>query len=169
LTSRSDLCPSNTWERPTPASHYYHPSRLVERQTAQSAWATSSVRPETAIGVSLVRSRHVPHPDTYGAGPGRGLRICNDRLSFRRRDPCRRAVSRAPRRRLSRGGLGDQGQVALPLRNRRRIAPPPAHALPMHPYRRTRWQLVMRGQNRPCDHSYDVSVYRSVRARRPRD
>ena len=53
-------------------------------------------------------------------------------------------LSRTPRRRLSRGGLGVQGQVALPARNRRRIASPPAYASPEHPYRRIRCQLVMR-------------------------
>ena len=53
-------------------------------------------------------------------------------------------LSRTPRRRLSRGGLGAQGQVALPARNRRRIASPPAYASPVHPYRRIRCQLVMR-------------------------
>ena len=53
-------------------------------------------------------------------------------------------LSRTPRRRLSRGGLGAQGQVALPARNRRRIASPPAYASPVHPYRRIRCQIVMR-------------------------
>ena len=53
-------------------------------------------------------------------------------------------LSRTPRRRLSRGGLGAQGQVALPARNRRRIASPPAYASPVHPPRRIRCQIVMR-------------------------
>jgi hypothetical protein len=53
-------------------------------------------------------------------------------------------LSRTPRRRLSRGGLGAQGQVALPARNRRRIASPPAYASPVHPSRRIRCQFVMR-------------------------
>ena len=53
-------------------------------------------------------------------------------------------LSRTPRRRLSRGGLGAQEQVALPARNRRRIASPPAYASPVHPSRRIRCQFVMR-------------------------
>ena len=93
--------------------------------------------------VPLVRRRHAPHPDTYGAGPGRGLRwkallpSVGAMLSSCPEHPV--GVSR-----VSRGGLGVQGQVALPARNRRRIASPPAYASPEHPYRRIRCQLVMR-------------------------
>ena len=53
-------------------------------------------------------------------------------------------LSRTPRRRLSRGGLGAQVQIALRARNRRRIASPPAYASPVHPTRRIRCQIVMR-------------------------
>ena len=53
-------------------------------------------------------------------------------------------LSRTPRRRLSSGGLGAQGQVVLRAQNRQRIASPPAYASPVHPSRRLRCQLVMR-------------------------
>ena len=52
-------------------------------------------------------------------------------------------LSRTPHRRLSRGELGAQGQVALRARNRRLIASPPAYASPVYPNRRIRCQIVM--------------------------
>ena len=137
MTPRSDQRPSTTWDTRTSITFLFP---LAARQRGRRPRLRGSRGPHG-------RSRRLLGPQPACTSP-RHIRSWNrSRVAMAGSPSVGKThaveLSRTPRRRLSRGGLGAQRQVALPARNRRRIASPPACASPVHPYRRIRCQLVM--------------------------
>ena len=137
-TSRIERHPSSTWDTRTSITFL---SPLAARLRGRRPSPRGARAPHG-------RKRRLPGPQPACTSPGHIRSWTRSRVAMEGTPSVGRShaveLSRTPRRRLSRGGLGVQGQVALPARNRRRIASPPAYASPEHPYRRIRCQLVMR-------------------------
>ena len=138
MTPRSDQHPSTTWDTRTSITFL---SPLAARLRGRRPSPRGARAPHG-------RKRRLPGPQPVCTSPRHIRSWTRSRVAMAGSPSVGTShaveLSGTPRRRLSRGGLGDQGQIALRARNRRRIASPPAYASPVHPYRRIRCQLVMR-------------------------